>query len=742
MKLAVKLDAVFSRISNNIIVKSIRRGLLLIMPLIMVGAFVLMALNLPIDAVNDFLHSVFGDHWRTVGLAIHKGTYRIISLAILLSVSYSFAQESKRMKEAAGNPFFVMLTALSCFVAFEFNMDVVLDESVTGTTGMFGAIVIALLSSAVFIFLSTSFHSRRKEYAYDADAILLSSLSNIIPMLVTVFLFALARVLLEQIGFQDGLAMLEDGLNNFVAFDGGGIWTAILYVLITHVLWFFGIHGTNVFEQLAQNLFSSATETNTMAVSAGAMPTEILTKEFFDLFVFIGGAGCTIGLLIALFIAGINSNANRLAKYSILPGLFNINEPMIYGLPIIFNPYYLVPFMLTPIILSITSYAAFATGLVPLTTSEVVWTTPIFISGYASTGSAAGVILQIFNLAISVLIYLPFVRLSEKQVARNNLRIFNQFSQEYTKLEIETTRRMLNRRDEFGMIARSLATEIRAALEGTDDTSKLEALPKMHLEYQPKTRGDGRVFGAEALLRWEHPAYGKISPLIALGLADEVGLTNLLGAWVISTAFAQQKQWEEQGIQVLLSVNIMPQQMKEDGQLVERIQQAIEKNGLDPSRMEIELTEHSAFDQSASTRNRLEQIKDLGVNISIDDFGMGSSSILYLRDFYANVVKLDISLVHSVIDNMHTEEIVRSIISLCRQLDAEVVAEGVETKEQLQKLRELGCDQFQGWYFSKSLPSEDFVAYVKEHGVAPRQDLKEGVPALEELEKDSGSTIE
>lgn len=714
--MASKLDAVFERISENTIVKAIRQGLLFIMPIIMVGSFVLMVLNLPIEWINNLLNTLFGENWRTFGLAIHRGTFRIMSLSALIAISYALAKDHALVKAGKLNPIFIILTALSCHVTYNPGTESVVDENATGPTGMFGAIVIAIISTYVFLFFFRHMPKKMKTYAYDADTILLSSLFNVLPVLLTIASFSLVRLIYDQLGLSAAFAAFSQNLNESLLHSNNGILTALLYDLITHIMWFFGIHGTNVMESFAQNVFVSASNINIGLMAAGQAPTQVLTKEFFDIFVFLGGAGCTLGLLIALFFAGRASNTNSLAKYSLWPGLFNINEAMVYGLPIIFNPYYLAPFLLTPVALSITSYIAFATGLVPLTTSSVVWTTPIFISGYISTGSVAGVILQAVNLVLAAAIYLPFVRLYEKQIARNNIRIFKQLSTEYNTAQPENPPQMLGRNDELGMIARTIATELRAAL--TDEAKGL------HMEFQPKSHGDATVFGAEALIRWKHPVYGFISPLVILGVGDEAGMTVELGDWIMKKSFSQLRVWRDHQLDLSLSVNLSPKQLKEDDRLVERITGIMEQYALDPAGMELELTEHAALDQSPGTRNRLELLKNMGLSIAIDDFGMGNSSLLYLRDFYANVVKLDISLVRTINENTQSQEIVRSIVSLCTQLDAGIVAEGVETLEQMLMLQELGCDQFQGWYFCKSLPPAEFLAYVEKHGTAPHGSLE------------------
>lgn len=709
-----RLDSALESVSENKIIKAIRQGLLYNMPLIMVGCFVIMVLNLPVEAVNNALNAIFGDNWRALGLLIHKGTFRIMSMSTLLSVTYALVNDYSGARVVSHSTIIALLTALASFVVFSPDTEAVISEGYVGTTGMFRAIVVAIVATKLYTFFVTHMPRRRKMFTYDSDAILQFSLGNIVPVLLTIFCFALVRVLLDIFGISNWSKELIVWLNGTLFSDGHSVWTAVLYCVITHILWFFGIHGTNVMEGVAQDIFVNATDINTALVAAGNAPTEILTKEFFDVFVFLGGAGCTLGLLVALFLVGRSSRANGIARYSVFPGIFNINEAIVYGLPLIFNPHYLVPFMLTPIVLALTSFGAFALGIVPLTSAQVVWTTPIFISGYISTGSVSGLLLQLFNLAISVLLYLPFVRMYERQLVRNNKRIFKQITDEYNSSDPDNPPLLLQSNDEVGVITRALAMELRAAIGDRSGG--------LYMAFQPKCRGDGRVFGAEALLRWAHPVYGDISPMVVLGIANEAEIGPELEAWILEESFSKLNEWEKSGISLTLSVNLAPKQIKENLNLTSQLVSIIERHNLSPQNMELEITEHAAMDQGDTTRRQLEKIKELGIGISVDDFGMGSSSLMYLRDFFANIVKLDISLVHTISTNNYSQEIVRSIMSLCSQLGAGVVAEGVETQEQIDALREFGCDQFQGWYFSKALRSEDFVSYVLDHGTAGHLD--------------------
>jgi EAL domain-containing protein (putative c-di-GMP-specific phosphodiesterase class I) len=364
---------------------------------------------------------------------------------------------------------------------------------------------------------------------------------------------------------------------------------------------------------------------------------------------------------------------------------------------------------LSPLVLSFTAWLPVYLEWVPPITHQVEWTTPLFLSGYLGTGSVAGIVMQALNLVLAVLIYIPFVKLQERSQQRTRIMVLKNLSNEIQYTQERLQKNILNRHDETGSLARALMIEIKRGLTNN-------CVP-MHLEYQPKVNYKGEVIGAEALLRWNHSIYGYISPLIILRICDEANISNELGRWIIKKAFSDLEYWHKQKYnKVCLSVNLSPRQVQEDITLVEFVKSCIELFHIDPGFTELELTENATIDLSDSTKNKLKQIRDFGMNLSIDDFGMGHSSLLYLCDFNANVVKIDASLVQNITKDGHYVQIIKSILTLCDQLKVKAIAEGVETKDQVEILHKLGCQCFQGFYFSQSLTCDNFIEYMNKTG--------------------------
>lgn len=241
------------------------------------------------------------------------------------------------------------------------------------------------------------------------------------------------------------------------------------------------------------------------------------------------------------------------------------------------------------------------------------------------------------------------------------------------------------------------------------------------LHYQPQVDlRSGKIVGMEALIRWIHPTLGMVPPLNFIGIAEETGLIVPIGAWVIRTACMQNKAWELAGLGKLrVAVNLSARQFAQND-LVGMIAGVLEETGLDASCLEIELTESMIMTDVQQAIFTLQQLKELGVLISVDDFGTGYSSLSYLKRFPIDTLKIDQTFVRDINSDADDAAIVNAIISLAHNLRLSVIAEGVETEEQLEYLRRQGCDEMQGYYFSKPVPYDAFERLHRSHaGLTP-----------------------
>jgi len=233
------------------------------------------------------------------------------------------------------------------------------------------------------------------------------------------------------------------------------------------------------------------------------------------------------------------------------------------------------------------------------------------------------------------------------------------------------------------------------------------------LHFQPSVEmTSGRITAVEALVRWQHPTRGMVPPDKFIPLADETGLIGEIGHWVLFEACAQTRRWHDAGIPGLkVSVNVSAVQFRQCD-FTEVVAQALAKTGLPPSCLDLEITETVLMQEADATIATLRGLKDMGVCVSVDDFGTGYSSLAYLKRFPIDTLKIDKSFMRDVTCDGHNAAIVRTVIALAKSLGLESIAEGVETREQVEFLRSEGCDRLQGYYFSKPLAPAALLAFV------------------------------
>ena len=261
-----------------------------------------------------------------------------------------------------------------------------------------------------------------------------------------------------------------------------------------------------------------------------------------------------------------------------------------------------------------------------------------------------------------------------------------------------------------------LQTQVLDNIEMESDMQKAIALNEFTLHYQPKINlYDGSLSGMESLIRWHHPEKGLIPPDQFIPFAEETGLIIPLGEWILNTACQQLRLWSENLQQPLnLAINLSALQFQQKD-FVHTMKKIIDTHGINPQYLELEITESMVMADVDKAIDIMKQLRELGLKLAIDDFGTGYSSLNYLKRFPINTLKIDRSFVRELTIDSKDAAMVKAIISMAKDLDLEVVAEGVETKEQLDFLRMHDCQYVQGFYFSKPLNVEEFDAYIEKH---------------------------
>ena len=462
------LSLFWIKFANSEKLNIIRISLTLTLPIIIAGAAAVLINNFPVPAYQRIMAGIFGEKWRSFGGFIWNGTMAVLSPIMAFSIGYSNAEgfNLKNPKDAV-HPVISGLLAFSTLLLLTESSaaDWAIPYNWMAVNGLFAAILAAFLSTELFLLFFRIPKLRIRFFSEEAGTAMTHVFAAMIPAFITFSVFALLRLFMNFIGINDIHAFIYSTMSRPFKGMGNTLPTALLFNLTRHFLWFFGIHGSNALEPVMNEIYVPAAGIITAFVAEGKTPPVIFTKTFFDTYVTMGGAGGTLALLGALFMTRKNTGTREIAGISLLPGIFNINETLLFGLPVVLNPVYIIPFTVVPIVLTISSWTAVKTGFLPVSTAEVAWTTPAIISGYAASGSVAGSVMQIINLAISFLIYLPFVRLSEKVVKYRYNSSYSGIRSLQTMLEQKT-----------GVISHALTNDLLASI-GKNEQSLLRNTP-------------------------------------------------------------------------------------------------------------------------------------------------------------------------------------------------------------------------------------------------------------------------
>ena len=690
----MNLRQAMSRFQNTIYARAVRHGLTLAIPFLIMGSFALLLTNFPLGVYQDFIRT-----WMNgAASAILETLYQIslgslaLVLTVTISISYGHLTETDQL-------FLYPIVAVCSYLAFCGGIENQSDY-IFNAEWVFTAMVITLLSCVLFHKILKLGHRFERLHTTGADYLFNISIQCLIPVILVSLFFAVTGYVLR-------VAWDSSNITNFGSylflklFDkiSGNLFGILLYVVMTHLLWFMGIHGTNTLEAVSRHLFEQNVEINQSLVLAGHIPTEIFSKTFLDTFVFIGGCGTALSFVLALYIASKQSHNRKMSFVALPSALFNISEIAVFGFPIIFNLTMLIPFILTPVILTLISASAIKAGLVPAVTQSVEWTIPVLLSGYQATGSVSGSLLQLFNLLVGVFIYMPFVRRSEKQETGKFKQAVRQMEQDMAAGERDgVIPAYLSHKYPYYYYAKTLSMDLTNAMKRG----------QLQLFYQPQISSQGELHGMEALLRWNHPVTGYIAPPVLIRLAHESGILNELGYSLLDRACLDAQVIQNSvSNNICLSINISPKQLQDPG-FFDKTLEIVRQYPLERIHIVLEITERAAMELSAELKKKMEYMKEQGLEFSLDDFGMGHNSLVQLQEGCFNEVKIDGNLVSQLPNNKSTREIISGIVQMSQNLNCRTIAEFVETEEQRDMLLSLGCVIYQGYYYSKPVEVEQF----------------------------------
>ncbi|WP_379141297.1 PTS cellobiose transporter subunit IIC [Paenibacillus sp. sgz500992] len=394
---------------------AIRDGISYIMPLIIIGSIALILNSLPIEA-NWYLNLMNESGWGARLGMIVDGTFGLIGVLAAFTIAYSLANQYSLDGMSVG------ILSLSSYLLSTPNIlsadnAAGIPLSLMGSKGLFVAIIIGIISTEIFRFvISKNLVIKLPDGVPPAVG---RSFTALIPGFFIIVFFAVVSWILSASGIGSLHDLVQTVLGKPLGLLGGTIFGAIIYDLLISLFWLTGIHGGNIMGGIMNPIWMQKMDENRLALQAGQELPNIFTQPFFDIFVHMGGAGTIFALAICLILFSKSNQNKSMGRLSIMPSAFNIGEPIMFGVPVVLNPIMFIPFILAPIAMVITTYFAMVTGLVPKTNGvSVPWTMPPLISGYLATSSIRGSILQIVNLAVSVLIYYPFFRTMDKQFVR------------------------------------------------------------------------------------------------------------------------------------------------------------------------------------------------------------------------------------------------------------------------------------------------------------------------------------
>lgn len=488
---------------NNPLFQSVRQGMVMMIPLLVSSAVAFMLSSLPISGYQEFLNHLWNGQIAAFLGLIRSASEETLAIGLALTTCFSYAMQKNQSR---GDAVTVMLTAAVSLIGFSGVPQGEISVEVLGSHNIFAALFIALGCSVLFFKIKETRFFRIRWRGVGADACYAEAVSGVIPALLVVAFFVILRQLFVAVLHVDSLQeILETAVRKLLDPAQNSLPAAIVTLLLVHGMWLVGIHGSYVLGSVIYENFGVIRE------------DVVYNKTFQDVFVCMGGTGSVLCLVTAILLFSRKGNIKNIAKLSFPTVIFNISEIIAFGLPVILNPIFVIPYLLAPVVMCLISYAAVYIGIVPHVVSEVEWTTPVFLSGYLATGSVAGSILQAVCLAAGVLIYLPFLRLFEEQRERQMAKNVKELTEELQRQEeANAIMPLTQRKDVLGGTAKVLAEDLKDAIRDR----------KLFFLYQPQMDTQGKCIGAEALIRWRHPIAGPIYPPLVIQLAKEEKLLH------------------------------------------------------------------------------------------------------------------------------------------------------------------------------------------------------------------------
>lgn len=403
-----------SKIANQRHLIAIRDGLVLSMPLMIVGSMFIIINELPIEGYQTFMAGVFGEQWY----GWVWGTVFVSTLSIIgLIAAFGIAQRLVQSYGYDGTPAGVV--SVSAFLTVTMlNMDAwAWNADDFGALGLFVAIIVALISGEIYrIILKKGITVKMPESVPPSIS---RSFTALVPAFVIITLAFVVKMLFMTTDFGSLQGFIIENLQKPIMNVGTSLGGAIASMFSMTLFWAFGLHGDAIVGSVISPILQAGLLENTAAMGDGIEAPYIFVEGFISLMINMGGTGATLPLALWMLIFAKSQQVKKIGRLAIAPGIFNINEPIVFGLPVVLNPFLLIPYIVAPLIMVIVTYLGMAAGIFPKIVLTVPWTTPVFIGGYLATGGEIGGIFnQVINFLIAMVIWTPFIMAWDKRKLR------------------------------------------------------------------------------------------------------------------------------------------------------------------------------------------------------------------------------------------------------------------------------------------------------------------------------------
>ncbi len=381
--------------------KALRDGIVAVIPLLLIGSFFLIMAFPPF-----FWLAKLVEPYTASLLAVVNATFNFMALFVAFSTAYSLANSYKLDTLAAG------LFSVSAFILATLTKKGNINLVLMGSQGLFVAVILAILVVEIQRIML------KKNIVIKMPEGVPPSVARSFAALIPGFVIVVAVWLLNCILLDATRLSIQEVINQVVTASllswGGNIYATLIMIFSGQLLWCVGIHGTALVDGIMRPIWMTFSQQNAVAKAAGEIPPHVISQQFVETFVLIGGSGTTLALEALLFTVAKSRQLKAVGKMAIWPGIFNINEPILFGMPIVMNPIMWIPFIFAPVTCVLLTYFALSTGLVDRPYAYVPWTTPAFLSGFLVTGDWKASMLQIVNFSVAAIIYYPFLKVWDK----------------------------------------------------------------------------------------------------------------------------------------------------------------------------------------------------------------------------------------------------------------------------------------------------------------------------------------